>query len=96
MQRAGEAANATAILNDAIPVAQFAPEIMNNFDFDGYLEVMRDARAAPAKMFRSTEEKEAIAAQQQQQQQMQQMVDAAPQVAGSIKDIAQAEALGGQ
>lgn len=95
MQRAGEAANATAILNDTIPLVQFAPQILDNFDFDGYVEVMKDARGAPAKMFRGKEEMAAKRQQDAQAQQMQQLVAAAPGVAGAVKDIAQAESYSG-
>jgi hypothetical protein len=95
LQKAGEAQAATQVINDTIPLAQFEPKIINNIDFDEYLRIMRDARGAPARMFRSEEEKFAIEQQQQQAQQLQSMVDAAPGVAGAVKDIAQAEALEG-
>lgn len=93
MQKASEAAAATAIINDAVPLAEFYPAILNNFDFDAYLQIMREARGAPAKMFRTPEEIESINQQQAQERQLQQALEAAPSVAGSIKDIAQAEAF---
>jgi S-adenosylmethionine/arginine decarboxylase-like enzyme len=90
LQKAGQAAATTQIINDAIPIAQIDPTIMDNFDFDEYINIMRDARNAPSRLFRSDDEIKAIRQQKAQEQQMQQLVAAAPQVAGSIKDIAQA------
>lgn len=94
MQRAGEAISATQMINDIIPLAQFKPEIVNKINFDGYVEVLRDARGAPAKMFNSEEEELALTQGDKQAQQLQSLVEAAPGVAGAVKDIAQAEALG--
>lgn len=90
LQKAGQAASTTQVINDALPLAQLDPSIMDNFDFDEYVGIMREARNAPSRLFRSEDEIKAIREQKQQQQQMQQVVAAAPQVAGSIKDIAQA------
>lgn len=95
LQKAGEAAAATQIVNDVIPLAQFDPSILYTIDFKEYVNVMKEARGAPAKMFRSIEEQQALAEAEQQAQELQQMVEAAPSVAGAVKDIAQAEALGG-
>lgn len=94
MQRAGEAVAATQIINDIIPLAQFKPSIVNKINFDGYVQVMRDSRGAPAKMFNSVEEEAALNEGDEEAQQLQQLVEAAPGVAGAVKDIAQAEALG--
>lgn len=90
MQKAGQAASATQVINDAVPLAQIDPSIMDNFNFDGYIQVMKEARNAPAKMFNSDQEKQAIRQSKAQQANAQSLVSAAPQVAGSIKDIAQA------
>ena len=93
LQRAGEAQAATQILNDTIPLAQFDPSIMNRIDFDEYLDIMKEARGVPARMFRSPEEVAAIEQAEAQAQQLQSIVEAAPSVAGSVKDLAQAEAM---
>lgn len=92
MQKSGEAAAATAVVNDAIPLMELDPSLRHKIDFNEYMNVMRDARGAPAKLFRSDEEIDAINEQEQQQQQIAGVVEAAPQVSGAIKDIAQAEA----
>ena len=92
MQRAGEAAAATQIINDSVPLFELDPTLRHKIDFGEYVNIMREARNAPARLFRSDKEVDALVAQEQQQQQMSQMVEAAPNIAGSIKDIAQAEA----
>jgi hypothetical protein len=96
MQKAGEAASTQAVLNDALPLAQIQPDILDNFDFDEYVRIMREARGAPAKLFRSEEEKQQLREAKAQQQQIANVVQAAPSVAGSIKDIAQANSYAQQ
>lgn len=93
MQRSGDAAAVTSLVNDVIPIAQFDPSILQRIDFDEYLDIMKESRGVPAKLLRSREEVEAIEAQEAQAQQLQSLVQAAPQVAGAVKDIAQAGAL---
>jgi hypothetical protein len=90
LQKAGQAASATQLINDAIPLASLDPSIMDNFDLDEYIQVMREARNAPSRMLHGPDEVKAIRESKAQAAQMQQIVAAAPQVAGSIKDIAQA------
>lgn len=95
MQKSGEAAAAASLINDVVPLAQLYPPILDNIDFDEYAKIMREARGAPAKMFRDEVEVAFMRDAQAKQQQMQQLVEAAPNVARSIKDVAQAEAISG-
>lgn len=95
MQKAEQALATERTIQSALPFVELMPEIMDNFDLDQYVEIMHDANGAPARLMRSKEEIEGIRTGRQQQQQLAALVEAAPSVAGSIKDIAQAEAAGG-
>ncbi|MDZ7919977.1 portal protein [Rhodoferax sp.] len=95
-QRSTEGNVALRILQDIAPLAQMSPEaaqrLADRLDPDGTLEVLMDARGAPARMMRSREDADARAqARAEAQQQIQQM-QAMQQGAGVIKDMAGAEA----
>lgn len=93
LQKAEDAVGAQRTLEAAIPLASVDPTIMDNFNFDEFLDIMADANGAPARMMRSDEELEAIRRARAEQAQLQQLIAAAPQISGSVKDIAQAQAL---
>lgn len=92
MQKSGEAAAASQILNDMVALAQFNPQIMNKIDYDGYVAVMREARGAPSSMFLPDEAVAEINRMQQEQAAEQAEIENAPALAGGIKDLAEAEA----
>lgn len=91
MQKAGEAQAAQRLLEASLPYAQLDPSIIHNFDFDEYINIVKDSLGVPARMMRSKEEKQQIRQAEQQQQMMQSIIDSAPSVTGSIKDIADAQ-----
>ena len=91
MQISEQALGTERTIQSMLPLAQIDPTILDKIDWDEYANIMREANGAPAKLFKSKEDMAEIAAQKQEQQGMQQMVESAPQVAGAIKDIAQAE-----
>lgn len=93
MQMAEEAVGVERTIQALLPLAQIDPSILERVDWNEYGNIMRDANGAPAKLFKSEEELEEIAKQKQQQAMTQQIIEAAPQVAGSIKDLAQAESF---
>lgn len=93
MRMAGEAAGAERTLQALIPAAQVDPTVLDAIDFDAYAQIMKKANGAPERMMKAPEVIKAIREQRNQQQAMAQMAQAAPQVAGAVKDIAQAQAL---
>lgn len=72
-------------------LAQIDPSILGGVNWMEYAEIMREANGAPSRLFKSKEQMEAEKQAEQQAMAMQQMVQAAPQVAGAVKDIAQAQ-----
>ena len=61
------------------------------FDIEEAMRILADIRGVPAKIMHSKEEVAAMKQQQAQQAQMQQLLQAAPVVASSAKDMAQAQ-----
>lgn len=94
MQKSEEALAAERLVQDVIPLSQVEPSIVDTIDFDEYVNIKKNALGVPAKLVRSDEEKEVLRQTKAQQQQLQQAVAAAPQVASSIRDIAEAQNVG--
>lgn len=76
-----------------LPMAQLDPSILAPIDWKEYANIIRKANGAPTSLFKSDEQLEAEQAAAQEAQAMQQMIEAAPQVAGAVKDISQAQAM---
>lgn len=93
MQISEQALGTERTIQAMLPLAQIDPSIMDKINWDEYANIMREANGAPAKLFKSPEELQAMQEEKQEQAAMQQMMDAAPQVAGAMKDVAQAEKI---
>lgn len=91
LQRAEEALSVERTVQSLIPIAQIEPSVLDKIDWNEYANIMRESNGAPAKIFRTDEELMAIQQAKAQQAQMQAIMQAAPQVAGAVKDLAQAE-----
>lgn len=91
MQMSEEALGVERTLQSLLPIAQFDPSVLDRFDFMEYGNIMREANGAPARIYLSDEELALKQQAQQQQQQLQTIIESAPQVAGAVKDIAQAQ-----
>lgn len=95
-QRSTEGNAMLRILQDLTPLAAMSPaaaeRLADRIDPDGTLEVLLEARGAPARGFRSREAADALAAQRQQVQQAMMAMQAAQAGAGVLKDGAQAVA----
>lgn len=91
-QKATEGTATMRVLQDVAPLVQFMPRLAERLDPDGLIEVLMDARGAPARIARSREEADAIAAERQQTQQTMMALQAAQAGAGAMKDGAQAMA----
>lgn len=75
-------------LQSLIPIAQIDPGILDNVDFDEYARHAGRIRGVPAKIMVDQDVVIEKRAAKQKAAQMQQMIDAAPGVAGAIKDVA--------
>jgi hypothetical protein len=96
MQKSEEALGTERTLQSLLPLMQIDPSLADMLDLQEYANIMRESNGAPARLFKSPEDMQAVQQQKQQQAQMQQMIDAAPQVAGAIKDVAQAQSYTGE
>ena len=92
MQKSGAAAAAQRVVETAIPLSQIDPSIMDKIDLEEFMNIVHEASGADSKLLRSNDEVIALRDEREQQQQMQQLINSAPQVAGAIKDISQAQA----
>lgn len=93
MMKSEEALSVERTIQSLLPLAQIDPSVIKRIDFKEYADIIREANGAPAKLFKSDEEMAALAQAEAQQMQLQQMLAAAPQVASTVKDFAQAEAM---
>ena len=91
-QRSVEGNAALRIIQDLAPLMQIDPRYADRFDPDGMVEVLGDARGAPARIFRSREQADALAQGRQQQEQAMMAMQMAQAGAGVMKDAAGAEA----
>ena len=96
MQRAEELVGVQRTMELLTPFAQINPEVMDIFDPDALAQLTAEVSGVPMPVLRSPDEVAALREQRAQQQQMAQMAEVAPQMAGAVKDIAQAQALGRQ
>ena len=93
MQLSEEALGTERTIQSLLPLAQLDPEILAPVDWRQYGEILRIANGAPARLFKSDDVLEQEMAAKEQEKQMASLIEAAPQVAGSIKDIAQAQSF---
>jgi hypothetical protein len=96
-QKSAQGVAAVRIIEDLAPIAQISPEAAQRFadriDPDGLLDVLMEARGAPARMFRSREDAQALADSRAEQQQQMMALQAAQAGAGALKDAASAGAM---
>ncbi len=98
-QRSVQGNAALRLIQDISPLIAVKPRIADRIDEDGLIEVLADARGAPARMLRSREAADEMAQARQQQEQAMQMMQMAQAGAGALKDAAGASAAmaqGGQ
>lgn len=92
MQRTEDALNTQNTVQALLPFAELG--VLERIDFEAYGDIMLEANGAPQKLFKSDEQLQAEAEAAAQQQQVQQALESAPAVAGAVKDLAQAGAVG--
>lgn len=95
-QQSFEGNAALRILQDIAPLAQISPaaaeRLGDRLDPDGMLEVLMQARGAPASLLRSREDADALAEGRNQQKAAAQTVGTMQAGAGMLKDLAGAQA----
>lgn len=93
MQRSEDALAAEKTLQSLLPLAQFDPSVVDRIDLKEYGNIVREANGAPQRLFKAEDVLQAEQEAKAQSAQLQQIVDSAPQVAGAIKDISQAQSF---
>ena len=78
-------------MKDIAPLAQVQPEVLQALNEQKLFESYAKYRNLDPAVIKSAEELESIRAEQAEQEQQMQQIQAAPQVSGAIKDIAQAK-----
>lgn len=91
MQRTEEALNTERTIQSLLPFADLG--VLDRIDFDAYGDIMLEANGAPAKLFKSEEQMQQEQEAKAQQAQIMQAMQAAPVIAGAMKDVAQAQAV---
>lgn len=94
-QRADEGVAILRTLESIAPLAQIDPAVMMVFDPEAVARELADINGVPMKVMRSREQIEAMQAQQVAQQQAAALLQAAPVVGKTMRDLAQAQTLAG-
>lgn len=94
-QKAGEGEGILRTLETATILQNFDPTIKNQINASETLKTLANIWGAPSKIFNSDEEKELKDMNEAQLQQAQQMLNAAPVISKSAKDMAEVQAKGG-
>lgn len=92
-QRSEEASGFSRTLQQITPLAQIDPSILKSFKSDDIARGLADLNGMPAAWLYSPEEMMQKMMQEQQQAQAQQLLEAAPVMAQTQKDMAQAQAI---
>ena len=80
--------------NMAMNAASVDPSILDRINLDEMIQRMAEINGTPPTAIRSDDETEELRQGRQQQQQQQQLLEQAPAMAGTAKDIAQAQSFG--
>lgn len=94
-QRAEEGVAILQTLQAISPLAQIDPSVLMVFDPQAIARELAEINGVPAKVLRSSDEVDAMKEAQAQAQQAQSLLQAAPVVSSSIRDLAQAQSLAG-
>ena len=94
-QRAEEGVAIMQTLQAISPLAQIDPSVMMVFDPQAIARELAEINGVPAKVLRSPEDVQAMKDQQAQAAQAQQLLQAAPVISSSVKDLSQAASMAG-
>lgn len=90
LQRAEDGVAILRTLEQLAPLAQLKPDVYDIFDPELTARELADVNGVPAKVMRSKEQMAALEEEKQQAAQAQTMLEAAPVISSSVKDLAQA------
>lgn len=92
VQRAEEGVGILRTFEAVVPMAQIDPGVLDVFKLDDVVRELSDINGIEAKLMWSKDEMQVIKAQKAQQQQAAALLEAAPVLGKTAKDLAQAEA----
>lgn len=90
MQQSGEIKGLMETLESAISLSQVDPSVLDRIDMGEALDVIANYKGVPTRVMRSKEQIEAMGAARAQTEQAQQLLQAAPVLSQSMKNISQA------
>lgn len=96
LQRADDGVAILRTLEQLAPLAQLDPTVMDIFDPELTARELSEINGVPAKVLRSKEQMEAMERQKQETAQAQSMLEAAPIISSSVKDLAAASQIARQ
>lgn len=94
-QRAEEGVAILRTLEATAPFLEIRPELLDVFDLDEAFRTLGEVNGMSQKLIRPKDQIEEIRAQRAEEQQAMQMAEAAPGMAGAVKDLADAGAAAG-
>lgn len=94
-QRADEGVAILRTLESVIPLAQADPRVMMVFDPEAIARELASINGVPAKVLRSKQQVEDLVAEQAQAAEAQALLQAAPVVSRSARELAQAQSIAG-
>ena len=92
-QRADEGVAIMRTLEAITPLAQIDPKVMMVFNPEAVARELAEINGVPVKVLRSKEQIAAMEEQQAEASQAAQLLEAAPVVGSTVKDLAQAQSL---
>ena len=92
-QFANRISDMSGFIGDITPLGQLAPDVLDSLDFHAMIEHYSRYRNQPRDVLRGKKDVENIRKDRKEMEEMQAVTQMAPQAAGAIKDIAQAEAI---
>lgn len=98
MRKAMRSSDAIAInrtLESVMPLAQVDPSVLDSFDMQEIARELGEINGIPAKCLRDADQMKALKEQRASEAEASQLLEAAPVVSQSIKNMAQAQAAGG-
>lgn len=92
-QMSGKSVAIQKFLEDLVPMAQVDPTVMDKINLDEFVKVMAELRDVTRRIIRPDREVAEMRQGRQEQQMMMQQAEMAEPMAGSIKSLAEAEAI---
>lgn len=92
-QEGVRAIRAQQFINAISPIGQLKPEIFDSINFENLSAMLANIMGVDRSVLNTSEQVAMIRDQRMKQQQAQQLIEAAPQISKTVKDLAQAQAV---